>query len=69
MQLLMKILGKINVNLYFNFRIFFFSSEYLIRVNTEPQFTFPLVRIKLIQDSALNVGSNIQGYISYLRYI
>lgn len=38
------------------------SSEYLIRIHTEAQFAFPLVRIKLIQDSALNVGSSIQGW-------
>ncbi|CAM4755974.1 unnamed protein product [Rotaria magnacalcarata] len=35
--------------------------EYLIRVNTEAQFEFPLVRIKLIQDNVLQIGSNIQG--------
>ncbi|CAF4443726.1 unnamed protein product, partial [Adineta steineri] len=38
--------------------------EYLIRINTDAQFTFPMVRIKLVQDSALHVGSDIQGYIS-----
>ncbi|CAF3517790.1 unnamed protein product [Adineta steineri] len=35
--------------------------EYLIRINTDAQFTFPMVRIKLVQDSALHVGSDIQG--------
>ncbi|CAF0822757.1 unnamed protein product [Adineta ricciae] len=35
--------------------------EFLIRINTEAQFTFPMVRIKLIQDSALHIGSHIQG--------
>ncbi|CAF4805915.1 unnamed protein product, partial [Rotaria sp. Silwood2] len=40
---------------------FFLYSEYLIRLNTEAQFVFPMVRIKLTQDSALHVGSDIQG--------
>ncbi|CAF0802050.1 unnamed protein product [Rotaria sordida] len=35
--------------------------EYLIRLNTEAQFVFPMVRIKLTHDSALHVDSNIQG--------
>ena len=43
-------------------RSFSFISEFLIRINTEAQFTFPMVRIKLIQDSALHIGSHIQGY-------
>lgn len=40
---------------------FFRFSEYLIRINTEAQFTFPMVRVKLLQDSAINIGSDIQG--------
>ena len=34
-----------------------------MRINTEAQFTFPMVRVKLIQDSALHIGSDIQGYL------
>lgn len=45
-----------------NLAIYFFYSEYLLRINTEAQFTFPMVRIKLIPDSSLHVGSHIQGY-------
>jgi hypothetical protein len=64
---MMKILGKVHINIYI-FSSILFSSEYLIRINTESQFAFPMVRIKLIQDSALHVGSNIQGYI-FIRFM
>ncbi|CAF0845941.1 unnamed protein product [Didymodactylos carnosus] len=38
--------------------------EYLVRINTESNFTFPMVRIKIVQDSALNVESGIEGMIN-----
>ncbi|CAF3434359.1 unnamed protein product [Rotaria sp. Silwood1] len=38
--------------------------EYLLRLNTEAQFAFPMVRIKLSQDSALHIGCNIQGLVN-----
>lgn len=45
-----------------------FHSEYLIRVNTEAQFSFPMVRVKIVQDHDLHIGSSIQGYVSpFLR--
>ena len=60
---MMKIRGKVYLNI-FSIYLFLFYSEYLIRINTEAQFAFPMVRVKLIQDSALHVDTNIQGYIS-----
>ena len=38
-------------------------SEYLLRLNTESQFSFPLVRMRIVQDSSLHIGSNILAYL------
>ena len=60
---MMKIHGKFHPNGHVAWWCdgFLSSSEYLIRINTEAQFTFPMVRVKLLQDSAINIGSDIQG--------
>ncbi|CAF4245840.1 unnamed protein product, partial [Didymodactylos carnosus] len=38
--------------------------EYLIRINNEAQFSFPMVRIKVVQDGVLHVESGIEEMIN-----
>ncbi|CAF1068373.1 unnamed protein product, partial [Didymodactylos carnosus] len=40
------------------------ACEYLIRINNEAQFSFPMVRIKVVQDGVLHVESGIEEMIN-----